>query len=327
MREINGPLTEIEFIAFDLETTGLSATTSQIVEMGGIRFRADGSLIQEFEQLIDPQCAIPRRATRVHGITDMMVQGMPTLRETLPRFLDFLGQDQAILLAHNALFDVGFLQAAIRTTGCCPLGNPVIDTLQLARRCVRDTCSYRLEDLVIHLRLADFGRPPGLIRRPSGAGLVLPHPSHATRPDDRPAVVFPRPASAVAVCSAPNLAPTSDARTPDAGHCAGAHGGDGLRGRHEGTYRSPSDTPLAGLLSRRALPDRILSHRSHAKDVSPRSHSSVPIGVTGANSAGSRVSICGSRARSISLLSCFTKCPARCPTCPHSHRNAQSGNY
>ncbi|MHB8866732.1 MAG: 3'-5' exonuclease [Pirellulaceae bacterium] len=155
MRDINGPLTEIEFIAFDLETTGLSATTSQIVEMGGIRFRADGSLIQEFEQLIDPQCAIPRRATRIHGITDMMVQGMPTLRETLPRFLDFLGQDQAILMAHNALFDIGFLQAAIRTTGCCPLGNPVIDTLQLARRCVRDTCSYRLEDLVIHLRLAD----------------------------------------------------------------------------------------------------------------------------------------------------------------------------
>ncbi|MHB8970051.1 MAG: exonuclease domain-containing protein [Pirellulaceae bacterium] len=148
-------LAEVDFVAFDLETTGLSPTTGQIVEMGGIRFRSDGSLLGEFEQLIDPQCSIPRRATDVHGITDAMVQGMPTLRETLPRFLDFLGREHAILMAHNALFDLGFLETAILATGCSPLGNPVIDTLQLARRCVRDTCNYRLEDLVIHLRLAD----------------------------------------------------------------------------------------------------------------------------------------------------------------------------
>ena len=155
MWETNRSLMEVDFVAFDLETTGLSPADCQIVEMGGVRFRADGSRIDEFEQLVDPQCGIPRRATRVHGITDTMVSGMPTLRDALPQFLDFLGRDSTILMAHNASFDLGFLHAAMLETGCGVLENPVIDTLQLARRCIRGTHTYRLVDLAIHLQLAD----------------------------------------------------------------------------------------------------------------------------------------------------------------------------
>jgi DNA polymerase III subunit epsilon len=154
MWDMNGGLTDVEFVAFDLETTGLSPSACQIVEMGGVRFRANGCPIDEFEQLIDPRCAIPRVATRIHGITDTMVRGMPTLADALPRFLEFLGRDRTILMAHNASFDLGFLHAAMLQTGCGTLRNPVIDTLQLARRCIRGSRTYRLADLAIHLRLA-----------------------------------------------------------------------------------------------------------------------------------------------------------------------------
>jgi DNA polymerase III epsilon subunit-like protein len=84
-----------------------------------------------------------------------MVGGQPTLVQTLPGFLDFLGSTDAILLAHNATFDLGFLNVAAARTGLPLPANPVIDTLDLARTCVRRAPSCRLEDLVVHLGLAE----------------------------------------------------------------------------------------------------------------------------------------------------------------------------
>ncbi len=84
-----------------------------------------------------------------------MVRGQPTLLQALPGFLDFLGGSDAILLAHNAAFDLGFLNFAAAKTGWALPANPVIDTLDLARTCVRGAPSCRLEDLVVHLRLAE----------------------------------------------------------------------------------------------------------------------------------------------------------------------------
>ena len=84
-----------------------------------------------------------------------MIRGQLTLAQTLPGFLDFLGSTKAILLAHNANFDLGFLNFAAAKTGLAPPSNPVIDTLDLARTCVRGAPSCRLEDLVVHLGLAE----------------------------------------------------------------------------------------------------------------------------------------------------------------------------
>lgn len=149
------PLTEVEFVAFDLETTGLFPVINRIVEFGAVRFRLDGCELGTWEQLVDPECLIPPEVTDIHGITDAMVRGQPTLSQALPGFLDFLGGSEAILLAHNAMFDMGFLNFAAAKTGLTLPTNPVIDTLDLARTCVRGAPSCRLADLVVHLGLAE----------------------------------------------------------------------------------------------------------------------------------------------------------------------------
>lgn len=149
------PLSEVEFVAFDLETTGLFPVVNRIVEFGAVRFTLDGRELGTREQLVDPECPIPPEVTDIHGITDAMVRGQPTLTQALPGFLDFLGTPDTILLAHNAMFDLGFLNFAVAKTGLTLPANPVIDTLDLARTCVRDAPSCRLEDLAVHLGLAD----------------------------------------------------------------------------------------------------------------------------------------------------------------------------
>jgi DNA polymerase III subunit epsilon len=149
------PLSEVEFVAFDLETTGLFPVVNRIVEFGAVRFRLDGSEVGTWEQLVDPECLIPPGVTDIHGITDAMVRGQPTLAQALPGFLDFLGTPDTILLAHNATFDLGFLNFAAAKTGLALPANPVIDTLDLARTCVRGAPSCRLENLVVHLGLAE----------------------------------------------------------------------------------------------------------------------------------------------------------------------------
>jgi DNA polymerase III subunit epsilon len=149
------PLTEVKFVAFDLETTGLFPVVNRIVEFGAVRFTLDGRELAAWQQLVDPECLIPAEVTDIHGITDTMVQGQPTLAEALPGFLEFLGSTEAILLAHNAMFDLGFLNFAATKTGLDLPANPVIDTLDLARTCVHGAPSCRLEDLVVHLGLAE----------------------------------------------------------------------------------------------------------------------------------------------------------------------------
>lgn len=148
-------LDDIEFVAFDLETTGLSAHECQIVEFGAVRFRLDGKILACFEQLVDPGCPIPRAASRIHGITDSMVSGMPTVAETLPMFLEFVGNGSPVGLAHNARFDVSFLEAATERGPGQRLAGPVVDTLRLARRTVQGMYNYRLESLARALQVAD----------------------------------------------------------------------------------------------------------------------------------------------------------------------------
>ena len=74
----------IEFIAFDLETTGLSPDFNRIVEVGAVRFRLDGTEMDRMEQLVDPRCAIPDDVTKIHGITDDMVRGQLPIEDVLP---------------------------------------------------------------------------------------------------------------------------------------------------------------------------------------------------------------------------------------------------
>lgn len=148
------PIAQAEFIAFDLETTGLHPMSCQIVEIGAVRFRGDGEILGQFQQLIDPQAPIPWEAFRVHGITTSMVKGQPVLADVLPRFLEFLGAAPVVMLAHNAGFDLGFLSVALSRLRQPFPAHQTLDTCALARRRV-PLRRYNLEALGRHWGLIE----------------------------------------------------------------------------------------------------------------------------------------------------------------------------
>jgi len=155
-------LTDTEFAAFDLERTGLFPIACRIVEFGAVRFRLAGTELGTFDQIVDPECPIPPDATRIHGITDAMVSGMPTVADVLRRFLRFLGGPDTVLMAHNASFDLGFLTLVMAKLGIPYPANPVIDTLDVSRKCLPELGSHRLEEVARYLRVAESEDHRGL---------------------------------------------------------------------------------------------------------------------------------------------------------------------
>lgn len=127
----DGPLHTTTFVVVDLETTGGSVHDSEITEIGAVKVRG-GEVLGEFGTLVRPTSSIPPFVQVLTGITDAMVASAPPIAAVLPAFLEFA--DGAVLVAHNAPFDIGFLKAA-----CAALHQPwprpaVLDTARLARR-------------------------------------------------------------------------------------------------------------------------------------------------------------------------------------------------
>lgn len=134
----------MEYVVFDLETTGLSPEKDAIVEIGAMYVRA-GEVVEtpHFHALVNPQREIPWYATRVHGIRNAHVQGAPTLGEVLPAFLDFVGDRPVV--AHNAPFDGGFMRAAASRCGLHWSPRAEICTVQLSRRAFPRERSHNLD--------------------------------------------------------------------------------------------------------------------------------------------------------------------------------------
>ena len=126
----NTPLSKAKYVVFDLETTGLSCKHNRIIEFGAVKVE-HGIVTSTLDILIDPECPIPEKITSITDITNEMVKGQPTIEQAMPKILDFIGD--AILVSHNALFDVSFLQENLKRLGRPILNNPVIDTLALSR--------------------------------------------------------------------------------------------------------------------------------------------------------------------------------------------------
>jgi DNA polymerase-3 subunit epsilon len=120
-------------VVVDLETTGGSPASCEITEIGAVKVRG-GQRLGEFQTLVDPGVPIPPFISVLTGISDAMVAGAPRLGAALPAFLEFAGD--AVLVAHNAPFDIGFLKAACALTGREWPGNRVLDTARLARQVV-----------------------------------------------------------------------------------------------------------------------------------------------------------------------------------------------
>ena len=147
-----------EYVAFDLETTGLSALSDRIVEIGAVRFDASGAVLGEFERLVNPLRPSGDRARAVHGISDAELARAETAESVLPEFLEFLGDPgRTTLLAHNATFDAGFLGRELARLGRPMPGHVVVDTLALARRRWPKIGSHRLDFLAGKLGLDPFG--------------------------------------------------------------------------------------------------------------------------------------------------------------------------
>lgn len=150
---MNQPLANLTFIAFDTETTGLNPAVCKLVELSGVKFRLQGEIISTFSQLINPETEIPEDLIKLHGITNEMVKNEPTIASVVPAFLNWIDDDQTILVAHNAPFDIGFLQAAISHLQQPMPKHKVIDTLTLARALVPQARNHKLQTLTEHFKI------------------------------------------------------------------------------------------------------------------------------------------------------------------------------
>ncbi|MBF6274652.1 MULTISPECIES: DEDD exonuclease domain-containing protein [Corynebacteriales] len=124
-------LRDVTFVVVDLETTGTRPDGDAITEIGAVKVRA-GEVLGEFATLVDPGCAIPPQIVQVTGITTAMVLEAPRIEAVLPGFLEFASG--AVLVAHNARFDMSFLKAAAQRCETAWPAFQVLCTVQLARR-------------------------------------------------------------------------------------------------------------------------------------------------------------------------------------------------
>lgn len=144
------------FVVVDTETTGLEAD-ARIVELAAAWVDvARGEVVEVKSMLVHPGVRIPRAASAVHGITDAMVKGAPSIDRALTRFFAYL--EDGPVIAHNARFDVARLRfEAERTASRVPGKLPVYCSLKMAKRAIPGQPSYRLDSLATTLQLSRQG--------------------------------------------------------------------------------------------------------------------------------------------------------------------------
>ena len=141
-----------EFVAFDLETTGLSSRNDRIIEIGAVILK-NGEEVDRFQTFVDPQRPLERKIVELTGITDEMLEGAPSIEEVLPKFLDFVGG--RVLVAHNSDFDTGFIRAECERQGL-PYNFTAADTLILSQNLLRHLNKFKLDIVSNALSLPDF---------------------------------------------------------------------------------------------------------------------------------------------------------------------------
>ncbi len=141
-----------EFVVFDIETTGLSVLTSEIIEIGAVKIK-DGKVLDRFNKFVKPSVSIPELITDLTGINDDMLCDADKIDVVLREFLDFIGD--RLLIAHNANFDISFIRKASRDTGYA-FSNPYLDTVTLSRFLNSDLKSHKLDSVAKYYNLGEF---------------------------------------------------------------------------------------------------------------------------------------------------------------------------
>lgn len=142
--EQNGLLSELTYVIFDIETTGLSLNYDTLIEIAGIKVK-NGTILGEFQELIDPEMTISKFTESYTKITNSMLKGKRKLKEVLKDFRDF--SKDCVLVAHNADFDVDFLAYNYRELGIDNKINPSIDTLILSKVLLPDKSRFDLKSV------------------------------------------------------------------------------------------------------------------------------------------------------------------------------------
>lgn len=141
---------DINFIAFDLETTGLYSELDRIIEVGAVKY-INGKVDSVFSTLVDPEQTIPAMATKINGITNDMVKGKPCIQKVLEDLTPFC--QNFIMLAHNASFDFQFLQKNFKRYKIHAPNSLVIDTYGMSKKIIPGLANYKLGTLVKHFNI------------------------------------------------------------------------------------------------------------------------------------------------------------------------------
>jgi len=147
------------FAAFDTETTGLHASSDHLMEIGAVKFNKDGIIGEPFSSLIKPPVPITPFLQNLTHITQEMLEGQRDAAAVTFDFLRWLSSDDVILIAHNAPFDMYFINNQLEKMNLSPLKNSVIDTLPLSRWAYPNLNKnglegqYKLQSLASHLNI------------------------------------------------------------------------------------------------------------------------------------------------------------------------------
>jgi DNA polymerase-3 subunit epsilon len=154
------PLADLAFTVFDTETTGLSPEADAIVCIGAVRILNGRILHQDgFEQFVDPGRPMSGEAARLTGIDPSMLRGQPPIEQVLPQFHRFC--EETVLVAHNAAFDLRFLQLLEGRTGV-RFSQPVLDTLLLSSVLHPNLAGHRFEEIAERFGVPVIGRHTAL---------------------------------------------------------------------------------------------------------------------------------------------------------------------
>jgi len=154
-------LAELSYTVFDMETTGLAPSAGdEIISIGAVRI-VNGRLLKNeaFEQMVDPQRPLDPASAKIHGIDPAALSGQPRIEEVLPAFHRFC--EDTVLVAHNAAFDMRFLELKEKSSGV-RFDQPVLDTLLLSAAVHPDLEDHRLESIAARLGLDVIGRHTAL---------------------------------------------------------------------------------------------------------------------------------------------------------------------
>lgn len=154
-------LRKLTYVVFDTETTGLNPSMGdEIIQLGAIRI-VNGQLLyhEVIDQLVDPKRFVPQQSVDIHGIQPTLLWGQPTIDKVLPHFQTFV--ENSVLVAHNAAFDMRFLQLKEEKTGIV-FDNPVLDTLLLSSIVHPNQDSHSLDKLAERLNVTIVGRHTAL---------------------------------------------------------------------------------------------------------------------------------------------------------------------